>query len=148
MKTTILCFLATSACSLPLNGTGPIDNSPSSTSPTSTTDAEAEAAAPPINGDLTTGDVCHSANVRGAPPLTRMQCPSGGIVEADVVNNNTVAYATTNTSGGCHISSAPVECSTCEYTCDCLLKYVASPDAGCTCSQDGVGSVIVISGCP
>jgi hypothetical protein len=134
-------LLALCGCELPVNGTGPIDNSPS-TRPATVTDAEApkvEAAALPPNGDQAQLGICHSAAVRGDvnPP----GCKSVS-TNADVINNDLVAYAK-----DCQVVAVPIECSTCDYTCDCILRYTELPDAGCTCSQNATGGVIVISGC-
>jgi hypothetical protein len=136
MKAVAILFTCLCACELPVNGTGPIpENTPN--------DAEApksEAAALPPNGDQAQLGVCHSWNT-SLDGLNRGPCKSYSENDSNVTGH--IPYV----NAFCQIVAAPDECSTCDYTCDCILRYTTLPDAGCTCSQSATGGVIVISGC-
>jgi hypothetical protein len=150
MKAVAIFLTCLCACELPLNGTGPEDLP--GLPPTATRDAEAprnEAAALPPNSDQAQVAVCHSTAPWGQggaaslDALDRVHPPCKSYSATSSINDpNTVAYV-----NNCQIVPAPVECSTCVYTCDCILRYTELPDAGCTCSQSTPGGVIVISGC-
>jgi hypothetical protein len=135
----VITTLLASGCALPLNGTGTGSDLPLATdageskSETSTTD---ETSTPPPNGDQVTVAVCHSATLPQLGP-TRAECPHG--YQSGVSG---IAYLS-----NCELLVVPVECSTCDYTCDCLLRYVALPDAGCACSQNTTGGTLVLN-CP
>jgi hypothetical protein len=106
-------------------------------SETSLTDDQSRGDAPTVDDAPPEAAICHSAVKYTNPP----GCKS--ISETPEVANGAVAYAM-----GCQIVAAPVECSTCDYTCDCLLRYLELPDAGCACEQGLPSGSIIKLVCP
>jgi hypothetical protein len=139
MKTTIL-FLFAAGCSVPVNGLAPADLFDDA--------GHRIGDNPEASGDA--APVCYSATARGVAIIANntatVPCTAVGI-DANVINNHAVGYIVSNPMLDCSVHEAPIECSTCDYTCDCLLRYVASPGPTCVCSQAGPGAPIVLTGC-
>jgi hypothetical protein len=140
MKAITILFLATSACSLPLNGTGPddlFDDAGQRIGSNDNSDA-ADDAAP----------VCHPAVARGVAIIMGNTASCTAVTtDANVINDHAVGYIVSNPMLDCSVHEVPVECSTCNYTCGCLLQYVATPGMPCKCSQESPGAPIVLTGC-
>ena len=147
-RVTIVILLATSACSLPVNGTEIVPavdvvSDPVAIVRDSGVDSNSDAGKPitqPITQPIETPD---AALACVAPPEADYHdtLPKAcADVPAYWSSVNFILFAS---DGVCQISAAPDACA-CDYTCECLAKHpVAQP---CTCYQ--TDAKIITLSCP
>lgn len=170
MKTIALLFLAasTAACELPVNGLEVVPAVDVAVNPVMAHDAgvipETEATTPLLFGSdagLNSPSAepdCHAPAMTYYEGFPTTWCTQGWVDPASgkVVSAVDVAsYATEPNDGDaiflaldpahgyCGLSSAPSACSSCDYTCDCLLKHLCLAGTNCTCEQAMPGGIIL-----
>jgi hypothetical protein len=150
-----LCFtlfaVSTSGCALDMAGTefyvAPAVDAEVPTVDAGTATSPAASSTTTIRS--TTDAACNRLVAHGYLPVP-MLCTDIQVVGDPVATNPANYYTTTVDSSKdgflCNLVAAPLECSGCDYTCECFMK-AAGPMSHCSCSQDAPNAYVAMV-CP
>jgi hypothetical protein len=158
----IALLIFTSACALPVNGTGPDPQTPDVAAipivaKLDAGAAEVPEAAAPLLFESDAGlnmppPDCHAPAVDYYENYPANWCKgyvdpeTGKVVTAlnlTLYAQSTIFLAQDAAGNLCRPSSVPVVCATCDYTCDCLLEALCPVGVTCACEQGLPGGILL-----